>query len=178
LPSVKKYFPDLGSEDIFPYAPIPGHPEFRAAWMKYILHKAGDRADAIKDNLTLPMTASGITGALYIVMKMFADSMKRWVPREAVGQFTTMWSSKTLSKFRSSFSSRIPVNIRPDRAIEKSGRNRKMRRTLNFPNKPTGSCHPGELRKCEVFCRRRGSARKLSWCSTSLTRLTFTTKKP
>jgi aspartate/tyrosine/aromatic aminotransferase len=86
LPSVKKYFPELSSEDIFPYAPIPGHPGFRAAWMKYLLYKAGDRADAIQDNLTLPIAACGITGALHIVLKMFADvdepvvcPEKRWV---------------------------------------------------------------------------------------------------
>lgn len=142
LPSVKKYFPDLDSEEIFPYAPIPGHPEFRAAWMKYILHKAGDRAEAIQDNLTLPMTANGITGALYIVTKMFADADEPVVcPEKRWGNYDNVVVKNIGAKFRSF------IFFKNDRfntpglieAIEEVWQKQdKCVVTLNFPNNPTG----------------------------------------
>jgi len=142
LPSVKKYFPDLGSEDIFPYAPIPGHPEFRAAWMKYILYKAGDRADAIKDNLTLPMTASGITGALYIVMKMFADVDEPVVcPEKRWGNYDNVVVKNIGAKFRSFVFFKNNRFNTPGliEAIEEVWQKQdKCVVTLNFPNNPTG----------------------------------------
>ena len=67
LPSMKKFFPDMGSEQIFPYAPIAGYPAFRQAWKKYLLFKAGDQADAIENNL---MTAEQVNECLDIQAKL------------------------------------------------------------------------------------------------------------
>lgn len=142
LPSIKEHFPKMGSEDIFPYCPIPGHPGFREAWKKYILYKAGDQAEAINEHLTLPVASSGITGGLHIILKLFADENepvispeKRWENYDTIlcmnigarfhsfvffkdGKFNTQGLMKALQE----------VWAERDKAIV----------ILNFPNNPTG----------------------------------------
>ena len=142
LPSVKALFPDLSSEDIFPYAPIPGHPAFRQAWKKYILHKAGDQAGVIENNLTLPITASGITGAMYLVIKMMADVGEEIVcPEKRWGNYDNVVVKNIGAKFH-------PFVFFKDGRFNTAGlmealeevwqKQEKAIVVLNFPNNPTG----------------------------------------
>ena len=65
FPSIRKYFNELGTEEIFPYAPEAGVPAFREAWKKWILHKSGSLPHVWKNRcyrrLSFPVSLAGIS---------------------------------------------------------------------------------------------------------------------
>ncbi|MGC9326927.1 MAG: aminotransferase class I/II-fold pyridoxal phosphate-dependent enzyme, partial [Candidatus Hinthialibacter sp.] len=73
IPSIQKYFPELSTEEIFPYAPEAGVPAFREAWKQWLLKKAGADADRIAPRLNSPYIIPGITGGISICTRLFVD---------------------------------------------------------------------------------------------------------
>jgi aspartate/methionine/tyrosine aminotransferase len=142
LPSMKKFFPDMGSEQIFPYAPIAGYPAFRQAWKKYLLYKAGDQADAIENNLMTPIASCGITGALHLMVKLFADEGEPVVcPEKRWGNYDNIVQKNIQAKFLSFvfFKDGKFNTAGLMEAIEKVWQEHdKALVVLNFPNNPTG----------------------------------------
>ena len=72
-PLVHSFFPDLETEEIFPYTPETGTPAFRSAWRKWILARAGDEAERLERQLHQPFLTPGITAAISIAARMFVD---------------------------------------------------------------------------------------------------------
>ncbi len=72
-PLVHSFFPDLDTEEIFPYTPETGTPAFRSAWRKWILARAGDEAERLERQLHQPFLTPGITAAISIAARMFVD---------------------------------------------------------------------------------------------------------
>lgn len=73
LPYIKDFFRGLGTEEIFPYAPEAGLPDFREAWKRWILRKAGEEAERLGGQLHLPVVTPGITSAIAICARLFVD---------------------------------------------------------------------------------------------------------
>ena len=71
LPSLKKYFNDLKSGDIFDYAPGFGNQELRTKWKKKICNEN----PSIKsiDDLSTPIVTSGLTHGITLVGDLFVD---------------------------------------------------------------------------------------------------------
>ena len=73
LPSLRRSFGQLKSEETFPYAPVLGLPALRAAWREWILHKCADARDRVEPCLTLPAVTPGVTGGIHVAAKMFVE---------------------------------------------------------------------------------------------------------
>ncbi len=146
IPSMKKYFPELNANEIFPYAPEAGVPTFRQAWQNWLLNKAGDHADRLKRQLLQPVIVPGITGAISICTRMFVDRDapiivpdKRWENYDniflrnvgvAIEEFPAFQGQDfNLEGFIGAIK-KVWGNY--DRAVA----------MLNFPNNPTGYCPP------------------------------------
>lgn len=146
IPSIKASFPNLGTEEIFPYAPEAGVPAFRSAWKEWLLRKAGDRADALNNRLIDPIIVPGITGAIGLCTRMFVDPgapiitpEKRWenydnVFYRNVGVTVEEFPSFSGGDFNIEGFLGAIRNVwkTHDRAVA----------ILNFPNNPTGYCPP------------------------------------
>ncbi len=151
IPSVKKYMPELSTEEIFPYAPEIGVPKFREAWKEWLLHKAGEHADRIGPKLISPMIVPGITGAMAITTRMFVDPGapiivpdKRWENYDNVFLRNTGVEIEEFPFFQGQdfnldgfIGSIKKVWEKHDRAVV----------MLNFPNNPTGYCPPRKAAK-------------------------------
>lgn len=146
IPSIKKYFTDLTTEEIFPYAPEVGIPEFRDAWKEWLLKKAGPNAERIRPMLLSPMVVPGITGGISLCTRMFVDPGtpiivpdKRWENYDNVF-FRNV--NVTVEEFPTFLGQEFNLDgliqaiktvwAKQDRAVA----------LLNFPNNPTGYCPP------------------------------------
>jgi len=142
LPSIIKHFTELGPEDVFPYSPIPGHPAFREAWKKYLLSKAGEKASEIENNIGTPIVTSGITGGLYVAVKMFAAEGEKVVcPEKRWGNYDNVVVKNIGASFHSfvffkdgKFNTEGFIQALNEVWEEQD----KAVVTLNFPNNPTG----------------------------------------
>lgn len=144
IPAIKDYFPNLSTEDVFPYAPEVGLPTFRDAWKAWLLRKAGDRAAALEPTLLSPMVVSGITGAISVCTRMFVNPgtpvivpEKRWENYDNiffrnVGCTVREFNSFADGEFNTAgFIEAIQdVWTTQDCAVA----------MVNFPNNPTGYC--------------------------------------
>ena len=146
IPSIKEYFPDLSTEEIFPYAPEVGIPAFRDAWKEWLLKKAEGDADRIAPRLMSPMIVPGITGGISICTRMFVDPGtpiivpdKRWENYDNVFLRNIFCEIEEYPTFdgqdynlNGMIASIKKVWGQQDRAVV----------MLNFPNNPTGYCPP------------------------------------
>jgi aspartate/methionine/tyrosine aminotransferase len=146
IPSVKQYFPELSTEEIFPYAPEVGVPEFRKAWKEWLLKKAGDHADRISSRLIDPMIVPGITGGLALCTRMFVN------PGTPIVVPDKRWENYDNIFFRN-------INVEVEEFPTFNGQDFNLDglinaiknvwakqdcavAVLNFPNNPTGYCPP------------------------------------
>jgi aspartate/methionine/tyrosine aminotransferase len=142
LPAMRRAFGGLTSEETFPYAPILGLPELRAAWRDYILHKLSDARERVEPCLTLPAMTPGITGALHVAAKLFVD------PDEVVVSPDRFWGN-----YRNVLERNVGARIETfpffdGERFNVQGMARKLEDTLarqhkavlifNFPNNPVG----------------------------------------
>ncbi len=146
IPSIQKYFPQLGTEEIFPYAPEAGVPAFREAWKKWLLRKAGDHADRLSRQLLLPVIVPGITGAIGYCTRMFVDPGtpiivpdKRWENYDNVFLRNVGVTIEEFQAFEGQHFNLEGFIDAIKRVWEKQNRAVAM---LNFPNNPTGYCPP------------------------------------
>lgn len=137
LPALRRCFSGLGSEEIFPYAPIAGIPELRDAWRDWINFKAGKTLP-----LTRPIIGPGITGTLHLALRLFVGeggsvvspdrfwgNYNNIVQRNIGARFTTFpfydGTGFNLTGLRSTLEHELQDN--PSAVL-----------LLNFPNNPTG----------------------------------------
>ena len=142
LPSLRRYFGELASEETFAYAPITGLPELRRAWREWILRKLDDARERVEPCLSLPVVTPGITGGLHVAVKLFVD------PGEIVVSPDRFWGN-----YRNIIERNVGGRIETfplfdGRRLNVQGMARKLLATLqtqakatlvlNFPNNPTG----------------------------------------
>ena len=142
LPSMRRYFGELSSEEAFAYAPILGLPELRAAWRDYILDKLDDARERVEPCLSLPVMTPGITGGIHVAAKLFVD------PGEVVVSPDRFWGN-----YRNVLERNVGARIETfplfeGERLNVTGMARKLADTLasqpkatlivNFPNNPTG----------------------------------------
>ncbi|MFB3788878.1 MAG: aminotransferase class I/II-fold pyridoxal phosphate-dependent enzyme [bacterium] len=146
IPSVKKYFPNLSTEEIFPYAPEVGVPAFRESWKEWLLHKSGARADYLRPRITLPMVSPGITGGISLCVRMFVDpgmpiivTDKRWENYDNVFLRNVFTGIEEFPSFQGQDFNLEGFTAAVQRVWEKHDRAVAL---LNFPNNPTGYCPP------------------------------------
>ena len=151
IPSIRKYFNELGTEEIFPYAPEAGVPAFRDAWKKWILHKSGASATRLEKQMLSPIIVSGITGGISLCTRMFVDPGtpiivpdKRWenydnIFERNVGNTIVEFATFDGQEFNYAGLIQAIKNVwaTQDKAVV----------MLNFPNNPTGYCPPKEAAK-------------------------------
>jgi len=70
LPSVMRFFNDLGPADALTYAPATGRPDLRKKWREELLRKNPTLA---KKSFSTPIVTSGVTHALSLVGDLFVD---------------------------------------------------------------------------------------------------------
>jgi aspartate/methionine/tyrosine aminotransferase len=142
LPSVHRWFGKLKSEETFPYAPVLGLPDLRAAWKEWILRKCADARQRIEPCLTLPAVTPGSTGALHIVAKMFVDRDevvvspdRMWENYENVVERNVGGRIETFPFFDGDH---FNVKGMQRKLLDTLGGQSKALLILNFPNNPVG----------------------------------------
>ncbi len=146
IPSMKKFFPDMATEEIFPYAPEAGVPAFRDAWKEWTLKKAGADASRIASRLNSPYIVPGITAAISICTRMFVDPGtpiivpdNRWENYDNVFLRNVFCEIVEFPTFQGQDFNLQGMIDSIQRVWEKQDRAVVM---LNFPNNPTGYCPP------------------------------------
>jgi aspartate/methionine/tyrosine aminotransferase len=139
LPSVMKYFDQLGPGDALTYAPALGRPDLRQAWKKHLIEnnpslKAG--------SFSTPIVTGGVTHALSLIGDLFVDRGDMvllpdmfWENYEL--QFGVRYGGQ-LAVFPS-FNASGGFNVEAFRqAMATRAGSWKTIVILNFPNNPTG----------------------------------------
>ncbi len=146
IPSMKKYFPEMSTEEIFPYAPEAGVPAFRDAWKDWLLKKAGADASRIAPRLHSPFIVPGITGAIAICSRMFVDPGtpvvvpdKRWENYDNIFLRNVFCEIEEFPTFQGQDFNLQGMIAAVERVWAKKNCAVVM---LNFPNNPTGYCPP------------------------------------
>jgi len=142
LPGLMQFFSDLNPNEVFPYAPIQGVPEFRAAWREWILEKCKPSCRKLDALMSSPVVAPGVTGALAIVADLFLS------PGESVILPDRYWENydNVLASHVGACITTFPFYERGDfnvpamkAAVDESLSSQgKAVVILNFPNNPTG----------------------------------------
>lgn len=146
IPSMKKYFPEMNTEEIFPYAPEAGAPAFREAWKAWLLKKAGADADRIAPRLNSPYIVPSITAAIGFCTRMFVDPGapiivpdKRWENYDNIFLRNIFCEIEEFPTFAGQDFNLQGMLDAIQRVWKKFDRAVVM---LNFPNNPTGYCPP------------------------------------
>lgn len=146
ISELRNMFPNLTTEEVFPYAPEVGLPDFRKAWKEWLLHKAGDRAAALSEKINLPMVVPGITGAISICTRMFVDPGakivvpdKRWENYDSVFLRNVGVEVEEFPMFEGGEFNIAGLLA----AVERVWQTQDCAAAIiNFPNNPTGYCPP------------------------------------
>ena len=143
-PLIHSFFRGLDTEEIFPYTPETGTPAFRSAWKRWILARAGDEADRLKQQMLSPILTPGITAAISISARMFVD------PGRPIIVADRRWENYDHVFERMLGLSVIDFPLLSDGDLNVAGLLDAVRRVwleqdnavvlLNFPNNPTGFC--------------------------------------
>jgi aspartate/methionine/tyrosine aminotransferase len=142
LPSVKAYFSKLKSEETFPYAPVLGLPDLRAAWREWVLRKFADIRGRVEPCLTLPAITPGVTGGLHVAAKMFVDRDevavspdRMWENYENIIERNIGGRIETFPFFDGD---RFNVKGMQRKLLDTLSNQPKALLILNFPNNPVG----------------------------------------
>jgi aspartate/methionine/tyrosine aminotransferase len=146
LPSIMKYFDQLGPGDALTYAPALGRPDLRQAWKKHLLEK---NPSLKASSISTPIVTGGVTHALSLIGDLFVDRDDMvllpdmfWENYEL--QFGVRYGGQ-LAVFPS-FNASGSFNVEAFRqAMATRAGSWKTIVILNFPNNPTGySIRKGE----------------------------------
>lgn len=146
IPSIRKNFPEMSTEEVFPYAPEAGVPTFREAWRAWLLKKAGDDAARIAPRLNLPYIVPSITGAIGFCARMFVDPGmpivvpdKRWENYDNIFLRNVFCEIEEYPTFQGQDYNLQGMIGAIERVWQKYDRAVAI---VNFPNNPTGYCPP------------------------------------
>jgi aspartate/methionine/tyrosine aminotransferase len=130
---------EIGSDEIFPYAPAAGIFELRKLWQEKLYKSCSKLV-----NMSLPIVTSGITHGLSLVGDLFIDKKTPVVlPDMYWGNYRMMWAHKKNCSFHtySLFDSELRAfNLSgfKNTLIEVGKKFGKVVVVLNFPHNPTG----------------------------------------
>jgi len=146
LPSLGKYFGGLTSEETFPYAPILGLPDLRAAWRDWILHRLADARERVEPCLSLPVVTPGITGGLHVAAKLFVDRDEVVVsPDRLWGNYNNIVERNIGGRIETfPFFDAQELNVKgmQRKLVDTLAGQPKAVLMLNFPNNPVGFSPP------------------------------------
>ncbi len=140
LPSLKKYFNDMNSSEIFDYAPGFGNQELRTKWKNKIV-KENPSIKSI-DNISTPVVTCGLTHGITLAADLFVDENdeiiipdKLWenynlILEERYGAKVVNYS--LFDESLKGFNSKALDNV------ISSSKKEKIILLFNFPNNPTG----------------------------------------
>jgi aspartate/methionine/tyrosine aminotransferase len=139
LPSIMKYFEQLGPGDALTYAPALGRPDLRQAWKKHLIEK---NPSLKAGSFSTPIVTGGVTHALSLIGDLFVDRGDMvllpdmfWENYEL--QFGVRYGGQ-LAVFPS-FNASGGFNVEAFRqAMATRAGSWKTIVILNFPNNPTG----------------------------------------
>ena len=142
LPGLMQFFNGLTPNDIFPYAPILGVPEFRAAWRTWVLEKLKPTGRSFDALLSTPAVTSGVTGAIAVVSDLFLSPGESMIlPDRYWENYDNVISSNVGARITTyPFYDGGDFNVRAMKAAvdESLASQGKAVVLLNFPNNPTG----------------------------------------
>ncbi|MFP4057752.1 MAG: aminotransferase class I/II-fold pyridoxal phosphate-dependent enzyme [Candidatus Brocadiia bacterium] len=148
LPALQAYFGTLTSEETFPYAPMLGLPELRAAWRRWILAKLADHRDRVEPCLSLPAITPGITGGLHVAAKLFVEPGEVVVsPDRRWGNYSNIIERNVGGRIETfPFFEGTAFNIRgmQRKLVGTLASQPKALLMLNFPNNPVGFGLPAQ----------------------------------
>jgi aspartate/methionine/tyrosine aminotransferase len=144
VPFIKSFFPNLDTEEIFPYTPEAGTIGFRTAWKKWILRRAGTETERLTRQMHLPVLTPGITAAIGLCARMLLD------PGESIVLANKRWEN-----YDHILKTNLNLNLQEfplfaDGNFNLGGLEQSIKNLwetqdnavvlLNFPNNPTGYC--------------------------------------
>ncbi|HOV13702.1 MAG TPA: aminotransferase class I/II-fold pyridoxal phosphate-dependent enzyme [Spirochaetota bacterium] len=152
LPSLKKYFNELKSADIFDYAPGFGNPDLRTKWKKKII--AENPSLKSIDDISSPVVTCGLTHGITLVADMFVDENdeiiipdKLWENYNLILEERYKAKVVNYSLFNDSLTGFDTKAL--DRVLNVS-KKEKIILLFNFPNNPTGYT-PTKTEVNEIF---------------------------
>ncbi len=139
LPLMRKQLPWLEPSQAVAYAPSSGDPALRERWKQEILRK---NPGINPDEISLPLTVSGLTNGISLIADMFLDEGDDVVvPDMFWGNYKLIFEERRLASLKTFpfFSEEGELNIQGFRkTLEEAGKRGKVVAILNFPNNPTG----------------------------------------
>ncbi|MCK4542087.1 MAG: aminotransferase class I/II-fold pyridoxal phosphate-dependent enzyme [Spirochaetales bacterium] len=139
LPLMRKQLPGLEPSQAVAYAPSSGDPALRERWKQEILRK---NPGINPDEISLPLTVSGLTNGISLIADMFLDEGDDVVvPDMFWGNYRLIFEERRLASLKTFpfFSEEGELNIQGFRkTLEEAGKRGKVVAILNFPNNPTG----------------------------------------
>jgi len=152
LGSVMKHFTGISPDELFPYAPSPGHPKLRAKWKELLPKK---NPSLMGKTCSLPVVTNGITHGLSIVADMFVErddfvlvpemhwgnynmifGVRRGATVAKYPLFAPAGARFDTARFRRTILNHVTNGFRG--AKLKQVAERKIVVVLNFPHNPTG----------------------------------------
>jgi len=140
LPSLAKYFPEIGPGDSFNYAPAGGRPDLRAAWKKKML---AENPSLAGKEISLPVVTAALTHGLSLVGDLFVDPGDvLLLPNMFWGNYSYTYSVRLGAAIRNyntfTESGGFDVPAMAAALKEVAAEKGKAILLLNFPNNPSG----------------------------------------
>lgn len=140
LPSLKKYFNELKTADIFDYAPGAGNQDLRTKWKKKIVNENKNIKSA--DNISTPVVTCGLTHGITLAADMFVDENdeiiipdKLWENYNLILEERYKAKVVNYSLFNESLTG---FNTKALDNVIASSKKEKIILLFNFPNNPSG----------------------------------------
>lgn len=138
LPSVYACFsPEMGVDELFPYAPTAGEMALRKKWLEEMRVKNPPMKDA---TVSLPIVTSGLTHAISVAASLFIDKDQQVLcPDMYWGNYNLIFTEQRQAKmvsFPLFFDGKLNI-AGLSKAIDDAGSDR-IAMILNFPNNPAG----------------------------------------
>jgi aspartate/methionine/tyrosine aminotransferase len=138
LPSVYACFsPEMGVDELFPYAPTAGEMALRKKWLEEMRVKNPPMKEA---TVSLPIVTSGLTHAISVAASLFIDKDQQVLcPDMYWGNYNLIFTEQRQAKmvsFPLFFDGKLNI-AGLSKAIDDAGSDR-IAMILNFPNNPAG----------------------------------------
>jgi aspartate/methionine/tyrosine aminotransferase len=138
LPSVYACFsPEMGVDELFPYAPTAGEMALRKKWLEEMRIKNPPMKEA---SVSLPIVTSGLTHAISVAASLFIDKDQQVLcPDMYWGNYNLIFTEQRQAKmvsFPLFFDGKLNI-AGLSKAIDDAGSDR-IAMILNFPNNPAG----------------------------------------
>lgn len=149
LECINDYYKVLKINDLVPYAPIPGMPELRDIWKRWVIFKSllnesrdKEKLDRLNKYITTPIITTGVTNGIFLICSMLLNANEYIItPNKRWGNYDNIIEKFLGAKIKSfNYFNGQQFNFEGlEEAIDEIAIIQdKILIILNFPNNPTG----------------------------------------